>query len=48
MNNWLEMGGYGLYVWGSMSVVLACAVIELISLRLRMKAITGKRQTNHP
>jgi len=43
MMTWLAMGGYGLYVWGSMGVVLACVVIELIGLRLRSKAITGKR-----
>jgi len=29
-----EMGGYGLYVWGSMGVTAACLVIEVWQARL--------------
>ncbi|MFC7298999.1 heme exporter protein CcmD [Herminiimonas aquatilis] len=34
----LAMGGYGLYVWGSFAVTAMCLMAELISLRLRRKA----------
>ncbi|MET3106257.1 heme exporter protein CcmD [Oxalobacteraceae bacterium GrIS 2.11] len=39
MSNWLAMGGYGLYVWGSVGMVLACLAVELISVRMRFKAL---------
>jgi heme exporter protein CcmD len=39
MNSWLAMGGYGLYVWGSLAVVVACMLIEVIGLRLRFKSL---------
>jgi len=34
-SEFFKMGGYGLYVWGSYAVTLACIAIELVSLRLR-------------
>ena len=42
MNSWFAMGGYGLYVWGSMFAVLLCVAVELIGLRLRMKSLIDK------
>lgn len=42
-NSWKEfwaMGGYALYVWGSMGVVLLCIAGELLELAGRRKAIT--------
>jgi len=42
MSSWLEMGGYGFYVWGSLVVVVACLLIEVIGLRMRFKSLVGK------
>ncbi|MCX7258197.1 MAG: heme exporter protein CcmD [Polaromonas sp.] len=41
-NSWQEfwtMGGYALYVWGSVGVVLLCIAGELLELARRRKAI---------
>jgi heme exporter protein D len=41
-NSWPEfwaMGGYALYVWGSVGVVLLCIAGELLKLAGRRKAI---------
>lgn len=32
------MGGYGLYVWGSMAMCLLVVVVELVQLALRHRA----------
>ncbi len=32
------MGGYGLYVWGSVAVTVAVLVLELLVLRRRRKS----------
>jgi heme exporter protein CcmD len=45
MTNWFAMGGYGVYVWGSCGMVVACLLIELIHLRLRFKKISDETQT---
>ena len=40
--NWsqfLAMGGYGLYVWGSMAMCLLVVALELLQLTLRRKAV---------
>jgi heme exporter protein D len=40
-NSWGEffaMGGYGLYVWGSMIAVFGLMLGEVVGLRLRWKA----------
>jgi heme exporter protein D len=40
--NWSEfvaMGGYGFYVWGSFGMTAVVIVGELISLRMRHKAL---------
>jgi heme exporter protein D len=33
MNDFLAMGGYGLYVWGSYGVAALCILLEVLSLR---------------
>jgi heme exporter protein D len=41
-NSWREffaMGGYALYVWGSVVAVGAAIAAEVIAVRLRLKAI---------
>lgn len=41
-NSWADffhMGGYGLYVWGSVIVTFGFMVVELVILSLRRKAI---------
>jgi heme exporter protein D len=39
--DFLAMGGYALYVWGSYAVGLALAATELVLLLLRKRAILG-------
>ena len=34
LNEFLAMGGYGLYVWGSYGMVALCIVIEIFSLNM--------------
>ena len=43
MNEFLAMGGYGRYVWGSFGVVALALVIEVVSLRLRLRHARGGR-----
>ena len=33
LNEFLEMGGYGLYVWGSYGMAFLCILIEIILVR---------------
>jgi heme exporter protein D len=35
----LDMGGYGLYVWGSYGVAALCIAIELIALKARARRL---------
>lgn len=35
INDFLHMGGYGLYVWVSFAVTFGCMAIELFLLRAR-------------
>ena len=37
------MGGYGLYVWGSYGVTLACCAIEAVLVLRRHRARHGAR-----
>jgi heme exporter protein D len=37
--DFFAMGGYGLYVWGSVSVVFAAILAEVLELVWRKKAI---------
>ena len=39
MSDFLHMGGYGLYVWGSFGVCAAALVVEQLLLRRRQDAI---------
>lgn len=41
-NDFFKMGGYALYVWGSMIVVFVFMAAEVISLRVRGKAIRAQ------
>jgi len=38
LDNFLAMGGYGLYVWGSYGVTLVLIVAELILLARRRRS----------
>jgi heme exporter protein D len=38
-SDFLEMGGYGLYVWGSFAAVALGVLIEIWSLRARRRAV---------
>lgn len=40
----LAMGGYGLYVWGSFGVTGAALVIEVVALRRRRKRLLQQLQ----
>jgi heme exporter protein D len=37
LENFLAMGGYGAFVWGSYGVTLAVVVLELVLLRARRR-----------
>ena len=39
LGEFLAMGGYGLYVWGSMGVCLLVCIFEPISLNLKRRAL---------
>lgn len=41
-NDFFKMGGYALYVWGSMIVVFVFMAAEVIALRIRSKAIRAQ------
>jgi heme exporter protein D len=38
MNEFLSMGGYGFFVWGSYGVTALVIVVELLALRARRRA----------
>jgi heme exporter protein D len=42
LDNFLAMGGYGLYVWGSYAVTFALIVTELILLARRKRSAVGR------
>lgn len=46
-NEFFAMGGYGLYVWGSLVVVFAAVVAELLQLRWRTQAIRDEIVWSH-
>ncbi|WP_300648605.1 heme exporter protein CcmD [Hydrogenophaga sp.] len=55
MNNlgdFLAMGGYGLYVWGSLGMCAAVVVAELVVIRLRRRLLVqeagDERATGEP
>ena len=41
-SDFLAMGGYGLYVWGSLGVCALVCVIEPIYLNLRRRALLAE------
>ncbi|MGB4115569.1 MAG: heme exporter protein CcmD [Polaromonas sp.] len=40
--DFLSMGGYGLYVWGSLGVCALVCVIEPITLNLKRRALLAE------
>jgi heme exporter protein D len=44
-SDFFAMGGYALYVWGSITVVFGCMLGELASLMLRRKSILLQRNS---
>jgi heme exporter protein D len=38
LDQFLAMGGYGLYVWGSYGVTLALLLLETLQVRQRLRA----------
>ena len=52
--NFLAMGGYGLYVWGSYAVTSVVLVAEIVALIARRRGVIGRlaeyyaaRRRNH-
>lgn len=42
VDNFLAMGGYGLYVWGSYGVTLVLIVAEILLLARRKRNAVGR------
>ncbi len=42
LENFLAMGGYGFFVWGSYGVTVAVIAAEIWALRLRRRAALGQ------
>ncbi len=48
-SDFLAMGGYGLYVWGSVGACLLVCIIEPITLNLKRRALLSEvREQNTP
>ena len=49
VGDFIAMGGYGLYVWGSFGMALAVVLAEVVQLAARRKALTRapQRTTTH-
>ena len=45
--DFLDMGGYGLYVWGSFGMCAAVVAAELLVLRFRRLALRQELQDQH-
>ena len=43
-DNFLRMGGYGLFVWGSYGMALAILVVELWQLKVRRRRAVDELQ----
>ena len=41
-NDFVAMGGYGLYIWGSYGVTLGFMVTEIVLLMLRKRNLLGQ------
>ncbi|PZO11107.1 MAG: heme exporter protein CcmD [Burkholderiales bacterium] len=52
LNEFLAMGGYGLYVWGSLGMCAAVVVAELMVIRFRRRFLVeeagDERATEEP
>ena len=46
VEDFIAMGGYGLYVWGSFGMALVVIVAELVQLAARRRALA--RDPQHP
>jgi heme exporter protein D len=42
LQDFLAMGGYGLYVWGSFGMAALVITLELLALRSRRKALASE------
>ena len=42
---WLAMGGYGLYVWGSLAMCVLVIASELLALRSQRRALLAEAAT---
>ncbi len=45
--DFFAMGGYALYVWGSIGAVAACMIGEVVMLRVRRNAIVQQLEVSH-
>ena len=43
LDNFLAMGGFGLYVWGSYAVTLALMITEIVLLSRRNRLLRSRR-----
>jgi heme exporter protein D len=46
LDQFLAMGGYGPYVWGSFGITALAIAVELWGLRLRRKALLSEIETS--
>jgi heme exporter protein D len=46
LDNFLKMGGYGLYVWGSYAVTVVLMVAEIVLLARRRRALLARLGRN--
>jgi heme exporter protein D len=44
LDNFLAMGGFGLYVWGSYAVTLVLMIAEIVLLARRRRAFLADRR----
>jgi heme exporter protein D len=44
LDNFLAMGGYGLYVWGSYAVTLALMIAEIALLARRRRSLLASKR----
>ena len=47
-SDFLSMGGYALYVWGSYVVAAALVVVEIVLLRSRRRAALAQAGASRP
>jgi heme exporter protein D len=46
-SDFFAMGGYALYVWGSLVVVFGCLVLEVVALGMQRRAIIARLSEAH-